>query len=262
MKRFWRLLIVFVFVVFAVSSSFSSEEQKGLEVIKKVYQAYRDLSDETEKIEAKLITGDDFCHKTLRFIRQIKYFPDAEDKIFLEILYPPRDKGRALLIWRHRGNDDMWMWMTTMRKIRRISYPEKKSLWGMDLTYQDVSMLTGEEWWDYKYTIEKETAEYVILKAKPKPTTNNTLYGFRKIWIQKNNLFPAKYKYFNKRGELMKIQEATDLYPEGKVWRWRKIEVKNLENGHKTILYCQEREINKNLSPRIFSLRNLQRQKW
>lgn len=239
----------------------------ALAIVKKCYDACRSLTDETEEIEARLYSAHGDNYKTMRFTRRVRYHPEGEDKVFIKMLYPQEDWRRAFLVFRHRdSDDDMYMWMKAINRVRQIPVSSDDYLWGMDLTYMDISMLTGEQWWKYSYTLKEINEKQFVIESRPRPDTLDLRgYGKRMIWIDRETYFPVKYEYYHHDIRL-KSQVVEGIYQIDNVWRWKRIEIQNFDEKHSTVLTCSDsgekpgRIVNSGIADTIFSIKNLDAQ--
>lgn len=86
-------------------------------------------------------------------------------------------------------------------------------------------------------------------------------YSKRKLWVRKDIFFTVKLEYYDKKGNLIKVQENKTLKNVGgTLWRADEIIMKDLKEKHQTSLIVSSRAVNKGLEEGFFSLRQLKAQ--
>lgn len=152
-----------------------------------------------------------------RAVRHVLYAPDHHDKIHLLFSLPADDAGLGLLVWRQTDNtqDDMWLFMPGYRAVRRVPVSSKQRLAGTDLLYEDVRELAGERTDRFTYksvtteTFDGRAAE--VISATPKADTVSA-YASRKIWVDKEWLFPLKVEFYDAAGSLWKVLRNSEIH--------------------------------------------------
>src|ERR1700687_5422193 len=202
--------------------SIASAQQDALSLISETWTRYRSVKTEREESEILIVsapqaasytraetealvreTPSGVIHK--RAVRHVLYAPDHHDKIHLLFSLPPDDAGLGLLVWRQTDNaqDDMWLFMPGYRAVRRVPVSSKQRLAGTDLLYEDVRELAGER--TDRFTYKTVTTESVdgraaeVISAMPKADTVSA-YSSRKIWVDKEWLFPLKVEFYDAGG--------------------------------------------------------------
>ena len=211
----------------------ASAEPDGLGLITDTWARYRSVKTEREESEILIVSAPQaggysraetealarearsgVIHK--RAVRHVLYAADGHDKIHLLFSLPPDDAGLGMLVWRQTGNapDDMWLYMPGYRAVRRIPVSSNQRLAGTDLLYEDVRELAGERTDRYTYkivatdSIDGRAAE--VVSATPKPDTVSA-YSSRKVWIDKEWLFPLKVEFYDPAGKLWKVLRNTEI---------------------------------------------------
>ena len=192
---------------------------------------------------------------------------------------PENVRGLSILTWTYLspGRDqDVWLWLPSLRKIRRISQTEgDDSFAGTDFTYEEV---VSRKWGDETYAMlgeEKfpgrksindgrtyyQDAETYVIEARPK--RKDWYYDKRKVTLEKKTGLRILDSYFDEMGRnqknifvYWKAIEGSQLEME-----WL-LEVDNLEEKHNTIISLEWVKFDVGLKELFFTERTLMRTKW
>ncbi|MFQ5637897.1 MAG: outer membrane lipoprotein-sorting protein [bacterium] len=265
MRSIFYILTAGIFVFLNVHLLYS-QELTAREIMQKNDQQ-RKAADERVELVMKLINkkGKERSRKVTQVTKT-----DASDneKYLIRFLAPADVKGTGLLTIEHSGqDDDQWLYLPALRKVRRISASDQSdSFMGTDFAYEDLG---NEELEEYEYTLVKtedvDGFECYLIEATPNNDKKKKSSGYskREIWIRKDNFVGIQTKYYDKKGELLKIFQASDVrLLEGTGnWRTHRMEMENLKSGHKTVLLFDNFVINHGLHDKLFTQRYLKRGK-
>jgi outer membrane lipoprotein-sorting protein len=271
-----RLLPFACAVLWCCASSLARADEDGLAVITDTWARYRSVKTEREESEILIVTAPPAAaflrpeaeamtrearpgviHK--RAVRHVLYAADHHDKIHLLFSLPPDDAGLGLLVWRQTDNtqDDMWLFMPGYRAVRRIPVSSKQRLAGTDLLYEDVRELAGERTDRFTYkTVGAELVDGrigVVVSATPKADTVSA-YSSRKIWVDKEWLFPLKVEFYDASGSLWKVlrnSEIREVSPG--VRRADLAEMRDLQEKECTLLLVTKRSVGAEIPPQVFT---------
>ena len=131
-------------------------------------------------------------------------------KTVMRFLEPADVKGTGILTYEYENKDnDMWLYMPALRKIRRIVSSEKtKSFMGSEFSNSDI---TKPKINDYTYKLlGTETISGVeCWKIEMLPATKEIVdeYGYSKRvgWLGKIDFISRKYEYYDLDGKLLKV---------------------------------------------------------
>ncbi|RFC31051.1 MAG: hypothetical protein DID91_2727704501 [Candidatus Nitrotoga sp. MKT] len=183
-------------------------------------------------------------------------------------LSPPDVKGTVSLLIEHADkDDDIWIYLPALKKVRRlVSNNKKDSFVGTDFSYADViGYKVGE--WNYKL-LKEESVEgqlcYVI-EALPKSDAVKTSNGYSKRigWLRKDNLVAIKMEYWDEAGQLLKISTFTDVQLVDKVrgkWQAMRLEASNVQTGHRTVIKYDNFKANQQVKDEFFTTRYMEKE--
>jgi outer membrane lipoprotein-sorting protein len=236
-------------------------ELTGRQIMDRV-EVQNDSNDEISTIIMTLINrqGKKRVRKLSNWSKKID---DRNDKRFSRFVSPSDVKGTSVLtIERSDRDDDQWLYLPALRKVRRISSSDKTDhFMGSDFTFEDIQ---SEDLEHFRYQIvDEETLdgqECWVIEAVPvtEKKLKETGYDKRQIWVRKDNFVIIQTKYWNRKGEYFKLLRAYDVVKldEG-IWRPSRIDMEDFKAKHKTILEFKDRKLNTGVSDDVFTERNL-----
>ncbi len=182
-------------------------------------------------------------------------------------LYPPQEKGVGTLAIEHEnGEDDIWVYLPALDRIRRIpSTNRSDSFMGSDFTYEDIITPRVH---DYTHVFERTEAcgEYTCYVIHSTPATDAvrslTAYGSYVRWIRSDNFMTVHAQMTNKKGEPYKELTAGDFFEaDAKLGRWiaQVISIKDLKKGSSSELRLTDIKVNIGVPKERFTQRYLQR---
>ena len=204
----------------------------------------------------KLIDGEEI-KKTYELITKSK---DNSKKQMIWFLQPAKNKGTAFLKIEHEEQDDfMTMWLPGFRSDKRIRTSEKSdSFMGSDLSFED---LTNRELLEYEYKIVEENIEDNWYKLESIPLGIDTEYSkhITKITEIEEGVFIAMEEdSFDKKNLLLKTK-LFNFEKIGNYYVMNRLEVKNVQENHSTLLTVNEISLDNNFEDSMFIVRNLKK---
>ncbi|MGO8755098.1 MAG: outer membrane lipoprotein-sorting protein [Gallionellaceae bacterium] len=183
-------------------------------------------------------------------------------------LSPPDVKGTVSLLIEHADkDDDIWIYLPALKKVRRlVSNNKKDSFMGTDFSYADViGYKVGE--WNYKL-LKEETVDgqpcYVI-EALPKSDAVKVSNGYSKRvgWLRKDNLMTVRMEYWDEAGQMLKTSTYTDIQlvdqKRGK-WQAMRLEANNVQTGHRTVIKFEHFKANQQVKDEFFTTRYMEKE--
>jgi predicted RND superfamily exporter protein/outer membrane lipoprotein-sorting protein len=175
--------------------------------------------------------------------------------------------GTATLVVEHAdGDDDIWIYLPSLRKVRRLVASNKKeSFVGTDFSYGDV---IGHRVSDWKHTIRGEEVvdgqSCFIIESVPASDAVREASGYtrQKHWIRKDNSVTLRSEYWDRAGEPLKRATYTDVRLVDKArsrWQAMRLEAENHQTGHRTIVQLDKFTANVGVQDQIFTTRSLEK---
>ena len=184
------------------------------------------------------------------------------------IFSAPADvKGTKTLLIEHSGaDDDMWIYLPAMKKVRRLVASNKKdSFVGTDFSYGDV---IGHRVADWNHKILKSEAvdgrDCYVLESTPikEEVTSNSGYSRRVSWIDKESFVALKGEAYDQGGQLLKkffARKVEQVDAKNGKWQPMDLEAENAQTGHRTVLSFKNFKANVGVKDDLFSARSLER---
>jgi outer membrane lipoprotein-sorting protein len=183
-------------------------------------------------------------------------------------LSPPDVKGTVSLLIEHADrDDDIWIYLPALKKVRRLVANDKKdSFMGTDFTYADVIGYKVSEWSYKLLKVEMVDGQacYVI-EALPKSEAVKSSNGYSKrvSWLRKDNLLAVKVDYWDEAGQLLKTSTFSDIQlvdqKRGK-WQAMRLEASNVQTGHRTVIKFDNFKANQHVKDEFFTTRYMEKE--
>jgi outer membrane lipoprotein-sorting protein len=172
---------------------------------------------------------------------------------------------KTLLIEHSTADDDMWIYLPAMKKVRRLVASNKKdSFVGTDFSYGDVIGHKVEDWNHKTLRQEKvDGRDCYVVESTPKRSevTDNTGYSKRISWIDTESYVAVRGEIYDQNGELLKRQTAQDVErvdPKNNRYQPMKLVSENVQTGHKTIIEFKHFKANVGVGDEVFAARSLE----
>ena len=182
-------------------------------------------------------------------------------------LSPSDVKGTvSLLIENSAKDDDIWIYLPALKKVRRlVSSNKKDSFVGTDFSYGDVIGHKPAEW-NHKI-LKDETCDGKacwVTESTPKneDVKTNSGYSKRVSWVLKENFVAVKAEFYDDGGQLSKTSNFSDIQlvdKERNKWQPMRLEATNVQSGHKTVIQFQNFKANQNVKEDFFTTRYMER---
>ena len=165
------------------------------------------------------------------------------DKQLIVFQNPADVQGSAVLTHSKLvGNDDQWVYLPALRRVRRISSANKSGAFmGSEFAYEDLS---AQEF--AKFTYEPAGIEEIdgvrYFKIERTPAYERSGYSYQIVWIDDQNYLTHKVEMYDLHRQLYKTQTLSehknyfDNY-----WNPERITIKNHKNGRKTEMITAEK---------------------
>ncbi|MFN0318093.1 MAG: outer membrane lipoprotein-sorting protein [Burkholderiales bacterium] len=182
-------------------------------------------------------------------------------------LSPPDVKGTVSLLIEHAASeDDIWIYLPALKKVRRLVASNKKdSFVGTDFSYGDIIGHKVEEW-DHKLLREEQLDGQwcYVIESLPKTAAvkTNTGYSKRVGWIRKDNFVAVKGEFWDEAGKPLKTATFTDVRhvdPARNRWQPMVLRVGNLQTGHRTTIQLENFKVNQQVKDEFFTTRYMER---
>jgi outer membrane lipoprotein-sorting protein len=164
-------------------------------------------------------------------------------------------------------DDDIWIYLPALKKTRRLLASNKKdSFVGTDFSYGDIIGFKVAEW---RHALLREEAvdgvPCFVVESVPLSTATqeNSGYSKRVQWISRDSFVALKGEFYDASGRLLKVMTATDIRevdPAKHRWQAMRLEARNAQTGHATIIQFDNFKANQGLNAQQFAARELERE--
>jgi uncharacterized protein len=191
-----------------------------------------------------------------------KLLPNGRDTMRQVRFETPADiRGTAtLLIERSDGEDDLWIYLPAMKKVRRLVASNKRdSFIGTDFSYGDVM---GHKVTDWRHTLRPEqlregVAHHVIESVPATPAVQqDSGYARRITWVRKDNAATSHVEVFDTTGQPFKRFSFADIRQvdaANQKWQAMRAEAVNLRSGHRTVIMFNSFKVGDPLRDDLFT---------
>ncbi len=192
-----------------------------------------------------------------------------DSKLLIRFLFPGDVKGTGYLqVQRHNGEDDMWIYLPALKKVRRLVANNKKdSFVGSDFSYGDILLPVVET---YRHQLLRseilDGEDTYVVEMTPATEQIKKDYGYSKwiAWIRKTNFMEKKAEYYDGSDRLLKTQfipSVTEVDPKAHKWWGARRELINHQTGHRTELVFDVLDAGQSVPDDFFTTRYLEREK-
>ena len=178
---------------------------------------------------------------------------------------PADIRGTTTLLIEHTAaDDDMWVYLPAMRRVRRLVASNKKdSFIGTDFSFGDVMGHKVEDWQHSLLRQEqREGVEHYVIESLPvdDDVRTHSGYGRRVTWVRMDNFATSYVEAFDVHDQPYKTFNFSDIQQvdaENDKWQPMRAECTNLQSGHSTTISFSNFRVGEPLSDNLFSANNL-----
>lgn len=264
-KRLSRIALA-VSAIIGINAAISFAEEDAKQIMQKSQDAI--TLDGSEAISTMTINDGKGNQRVRKLSNASKREPSKGlTKSVMRFLEPADVKGTGMLIYEYENkDDDMWLYMPALRKVRRIVSSEKaKSFMGSEFTNADITKPKIEEY-TYKL-IGSDTIDSVeCWKIEITPATKEiaSSYGYSKklAWIGKPDYVTRRNEYYDLDGKLLKVMVVKSiklLDEKNKKYQTMDATMENKQNGRSSRFLIEKVVFNPNVKEEYFTTDYLQK---
>ncbi|MFH0780981.1 MAG: outer membrane lipoprotein-sorting protein [Pseudomonadota bacterium] len=235
-------------------------EQRGYEIAVEADRRTNGFGDCVA--DMKMVLRNREKQESVRLMRsRLLEVKDDGDKSLTIFDTPPDVRETALLTSSHKaGDDDQWLYLPALRRVKRISSSNKSgSFMGSEFSYEDLGSREVEKY-SYRYLMDGEVdgKSCYMIELVPKDRENS---GYSRIvsWLDQKEYRPLKEEYYDQKNRLLKTLKLEDyrIYL-GFLWRAHHLKMMNHHNGRETELFFSNLRFGTGLTDDDFSRTSLQ----
>lgn len=226
-------------------------------------KAFKAIEFDALEMTATLDIIDRRGNKRTRRIKNSTKTFGSTTKTKIRFLAPAEVQGTTLLIYDHEDkDDDMWIYMPSMRRTRRIVSSERgNSFMGSEFTYADMSRPDIDNF-NYRLLGMAKVDEKECYKIEAVFKSNRTArdYGYRKqiAYIDKDNYLTRRVEYYGNNDRLEKIIKISNYRKQsnGNYFAFR-MEAENPRNRRSSVITINNFSIGSSLKESDFDVGNI-----
>ena len=197
-----------------------------------------------------------------------KLKPNGIDNMRLIRFNSPADvKGTVtVLIENSSGDDNIMVYLPALKQVRRLSANSRRdSFVGSDYSYGDLLGHRPQEWKNRlvgQSAVDSIPVWVVESVAKSDAVRSESGYAKRVNWIAKDSFISIKGEVYDEQSELLKVYHAQDIRlvdAAHQKYVPMKLEVQNVQTGHRTVIQISDYKVNQNVSDASFTARYMER---
>lgn len=198
-----------------------------------------------------------------------KLEPNGLDNMRMTRFLEPTDvKGTVSLLIEHSDkDDDIWIYLPSTKKVRRlISSNKKDSFVGTDFSYGDVIGHKPKEWNSKIVKEEKvDGRDCYVVESTPINATikTNTGYSKRMTWIDKETFVTVKADFWDEAGDMLKSVKNSNFKladPAKKRYQPMLLEASNVQTEHSTKIELVDWKPNTGVKEDYFTTRYMEQE--
>lgn len=241
-----------------------TNQLSGLEIAQQV-----NARDEGASVSRKLTMEmiDRRGKKRVRETRGFRKYYGEEKRTIIFYLKPNNVRKTAFLTYDYpQADDDQWLYLPAMRKVRRISSSDRGDYFlGTDFTYEDIKKegKVGIEDYTWKRIGEEliDGHHSYIVEAIPINDKVARELGYGKViyHIDSNIWMVRQSKSWDVRGYELKTINFHDIRQVQNIWTAHTLEVNNHKTGHNTRFLFSDIDYATGVADEIFTQQALRR---
>lgn len=201
----------------------------------------------------------DMMISTSRWKRTVKMegWSEGDDKSFIKILYPRKDKGVTFL----KLDNEMWQYVPKIEKIIKIPPSMMLQSWmGSDFSNDDLVKQSSLSK-DYTSKLigrDGDMCQYELIPHEEAPV----VWGKILLDIHKDTYVPERVVYYDEDGVKVRsllysaVVKLKDRYFP---MTWEMVPHTEDKKGHKTLIQVKEMQFNEGVDASVFTMRALKR---
>ncbi len=231
--------------------------ERGRAVLLRVEEANADIR--SEEAEVAMILRDRGGRSVTRDVRMAFLDPEgSETRSLIRFNSPPDVRGTAFLTHQKEGDDDQWLYLPALDRVKRIAANKRSGNFvGTEFTYEDLG---GRRVADYTHrflreeSLDGETVDVV----ESRPTSSHSGYSRIVSWVSRERAVLMKAEYYDRKERHLKTSRSEGFHqPDGQHWRFRTATMENHLNGKSTTLEVAKWSLDAELDSSEFTVEAL-----
>jgi len=213
-----------------------------------------------ERAEVLMVMEGPGGERRERRLIRLRRSEGPEQQVRIQFQFPPDVRNTAFLLHDHGSrDDDRWLYLPSLRKVKRIAGAQKyRNFLGTDFTYDELG---GREPEEDNHTLEgEETLDgRSVYKIRSVPKESANPYSYRLAWVWKEVPIVLQEEFYDRHDRLRKRMRVLDLRPVQGIETVLKREMVDLQEKHRTELTFSALRYDTGLDAGLFEPRSLDR---
>ncbi len=249
MGKYIKIASIFFVVLVAIRMVFAEESLNADGILKKVDEVLTAPKDLSALMKINIVNKNGDVK-----IREVQMYQKGNNKRLVKVIAPADQKGIGFL---SLPDDVIYVYLPAYKKTRRIAaHVKNQKFVGTDFTYEDLEAKNYSEKW--RPEIFKNEKELYLLELVPKPGYVSE-YSRVNLYVRKDDFFPVKSEFFNKKGEMIKQMEVQKIEKIKGYLIPKNYVMQDLRSGNRTEMTMEQVNVDTGLKDDIFTERNLAR---
>ena len=255
-----KVLLLILISLLALPLHAETPEEKGLVIAQEADR--RDSGYHDYRAEMTMLLRNKHGEESVRHMRTEALEVEGDgDKSLIVFDRPPDVKGTALLTFSHKkGNDDQWLSLPALARVKRISSSNKSGpFMGSEFAYEDLSSQEVEKY-TYRFLRDEELDGKKMFVSERYPVDPDSGYTRQVIWIDQAEYRPFRIEFYDRKNSLLKtlVFRKYKQYL-GRYWRAHEMYMQNHQTGKSTLLTWEEYQFKVGLQNSDFTRNSLKR---
>ncbi|MDX9825455.1 outer membrane lipoprotein-sorting protein [Sphaerochaeta sp.] len=193
-----------------------------------------------------------------RLIDQYSITENGLSKTVVVFQKPASVKNTRFLMIENEGrDDDRWIFLPALKKIRRIAASEGDSSFIGEITYDDMALVGKERENTFLREDRVNDEDVYVIESIPVDSSKS---GYSRVvtYVVKDKWLPVRIEMFDRQNTLLKVMETLEFKEIQGIWSATKIQMANVQKGNVTTLEFQILEYGKPIPPGVFTTKFLE----
>lgn len=247
MRRCIKMTSILIGLLVSIQTSVAEESLNAEGILRKVDEVLSAPKDLSALMKINIVNKNGDVKN-----REVQMYQKGGNKRQVKVLSPADQKGIGFL---SLPDDVLYVYLPAYKKTRRIAaHIKNQKFVGTDFTYEDLEAKKYSEKWQAE--VLKTEGDFYILELIPKSGYVSE-YARINLYVRKEDFFPVKSEFFNKKGEMIKKMEIIKtekikgyIIPQNYL-------MQDLRSGNRTEMVMEEVKVDTGLKDDIFTERNL-----
>ncbi len=241
MRNCTLVVTVAIVVAYVVCSSIAAEpspEQRGLAIATEADRLSSGYGDSSANLRMVLRNKQGQTSERELRIRTLEVEGEGTRSLCI-FDTPPDVKGTILLTHTHKqSDDDQWLFLPALRRIRRIAAQNKSgSFMGSEFSYEDIATQELEKYTYHWLRDESYDGNDCYVIERTPVDKANSGYSRQVAWLDKAHYRSWKVEYYDRKNDLLKTLtfKGYRKYLDH-LWRAERMEMINHQTSKSTTL--------------------------